>query len=297
MADNGRVTTSSEPGPEVRSKNFDDPDESRDLGRGAGSFIDLGRGMIVGRAVLAPGWRWSEDVRPMVGTPSCPIHHLQLVLSGSLGVQMDGGAPQVFGSNSVLDLPPGHDTWVEGDEPVVILDMSGNSADFALPAPRARGVVTMLMTDIVNSTQTAATLGDAAWKQRLAGHNRIVRRQLERFGGREVDTTGDGFLATFASTEAALRCALSITGAVAGTGIEIRAGVHTGEVDVVEGGDIRGIAVHETARIMASASPGAVFVSGLSRALAGASGLHFTSAGTRSLKGFDEPVELFQVDG
>lgn len=285
------------PGSEIRSKHFDDPDEVRDLGRGAGTFVDLGRGMIIGRAVLAPGWRWSEDVRPVVGTPSCQVHHLQLLISGRLGVQMDGGEPQVFGPNSVLDLPPGHDTWVDGDEPVVILDMSGNSADFALPAPRARGVVTMLMTDIVSSTQTAASIGDAAWKQQLGGHNQIVRRHLGRFGGREVDTTGDGFLVTFASAEAALRCALSICDALKGTGIEIRAGVHTGEVDVVDDGDILGVAVHETARIMAAASPGTVLASGLSRALVGASGLRFTSVGTRSLKGIDQPMELFQVDG
>ena len=103
-------------------------------------------------------------------------------------------------------------------------------------------------------------------------------------------------VATFASAEAALRCALSIRDAVEGTGTEIRAGVHTGEVDLVEGGDLRGIAVHATARIMASAPPSEVFVSALSRALASASGLRFTSAGVRSLKGLDEPFELFKVD-
>jgi len=183
-----------------------------------------------------------------------------------------------------------------GDEPLVIVDVSGNSDDFALPASQARSVVTMLMTDIVNSTQTAARVGDAAWKQQLAEHNRIVRRQLERFGGREIDTTGDGFLAAFASAEAALRCALSIRDALATAGVDIRAGVHTGEVDVVEGGDLRGIAVHETARIMAAAPPGSVYASSLARALAGSGRLAFTSAGTHALKGFDEPVALFAVE-
>jgi class 3 adenylate cyclase len=283
-------------GPQISSANFDEPHQVRPLGKGSGMFVDLGRGHVIGRAVLEPGWRWSIDLKPQVGTPSCEVHHLQLVLSGRLGVQMDGGEPQEFGPNSVLDLPPGHDAWVVGDEQAVIVDMSGNSADFALAAPQSRSVMTMLMTDIVGSTATAARIGDAAWKQRLADHNRIVRRQLERFGGREVDTTGDGFLAAFASAEAALRSAIAICHAVTEAGVDIRAGVHTGEVDIVEGGDLRGIAVHETARIMAAAPTGSVLTSGLTRALAGASGLIFTSTGTHTLKGFEQAVELFRVE-
>ena len=281
---------------QFRTKNLDEPDEVRVLGRGRGAFVDLGNGLAIGRAVLEPGWRWSIDLKPVVGTPSCQVHHLQLVLSGRLGIRLDTGEQRVFGPNEIVDLPPGHDAWVDGDEPLIVVDMSGNSGDFALPAPRARAVLTMLMTDIVNSTQTAGRLGDAAWKQRLADHNRIVRRLLQRFGGREIDTTGDGFLAAFDSAERALRAALAIRDAVAEAGVEIRAGVHTGEVDVVESGNLRGIAVHETARIMAAARPGSVFASGLSRALAAASGLGFTSTGTHSMKGFDEPVELFEVD-
>jgi class 3 adenylate cyclase len=266
------------------------------MGRGSGEFVDLGRGLTVGRAVLQPGWRWSEDLRPVVGTPSCLVHHIQLVLSGRLGVQLDGGEAQVFGPSSIIDIPPGHDAWVDGDEPLLLIDVAGNSADFALPAPQSRSVLTMLMTDIVNSTQTAAGLGDAAWKQHLAEHNRIVRREIDRFGGREVATTGDGFLSAFPSAEAALRCGLAIRDEVAAAGVQIRAGVHTGEVDLVEGGDLRGIAVHETARIMAAAEPGSVYASGLARALAGTGRLRYRSTGTHALKGFDEPVELFRVE-
>jgi class 3 adenylate cyclase len=280
----------------ISSKNLDQPDGARDMGRGSGEFVDLGNGLVIGRATLQPGWRWSEDLRPLVGTPLCLVHHIQLVLAGRLGVRIDGGEDEVFGPGSVVDLPPGHDAWVDGDEPLVLVDMSGNSVDFGLPAPRSRSVLTMLMTDIVDSTPTAARMGDAAWKQRLGDHNRIVRRQLERFGGREIDTTGDGFLASFVSAEAALRCALSIRDAVAAAGLEIRAGVHTGEVDLVEGGQLRGIAVHETARIMSTAPPGSVYSSGLSRALAGSGRLSFTSTGTHALKGFEEPVELFRVE-
>ena len=283
-------------GAQIRSKNLDEPDSRRPMGRGSGEFVDLGRGLTVGRGVLQPGWRWTEDLRPVVGTPSCRIHHIQLVLSGRLGVRMDGGEEQVFGPSSVIDIPPGHDAWVVGDEPLVLLDVSGNSADFALPAPVSRSVLTMLMSDIVNSTRTAASLGDAAWKQQLAEHNRIVRLQIERFSGREVTTTGDGFLAAFTSAEAALRSALALRDEIAAAGMEVRVGVHTGEVDVVEGGDLRGIAVHETARIMAAAAPGSVYASGLARALAGTGRMTYTSTGTHTLKGFEEPVELFRVE-
>jgi class 3 adenylate cyclase len=282
--------------PKIIRKNLDHPDGFRPLGRGTGGYVDLGRGLALGRAVLEPGWRWSIDVKPIVGTRLCLVHHIQLVLSGRLGIEMENGEQYEFGPNEVVDLPPGHDAWAAGDEPLVLIDMSGNSPDFAVAAPRTRTVLTMLMTDIVGSTQTAGRLGDAAWKQHLADHHRVVRHLLERFGGREVDTAGDGFLAAFTSAEAALRAGLSIRDALADTGVTIRAGVHTGEVDLVEGGDLRGIAVHETARIMAAAEDGSVYASGLSRTLAGASGLRFTSVGTRSLKGFESPVELFRVE-
>jgi class 3 adenylate cyclase len=281
--------------PQLTVRNLDEPDAVRPLGRGTGGYVDLGSGLVIGRAVLEPGWRWSEDVKPVVGTASCQIHHLQLILSGRLGVRMDGGEEAEVGPPGVVEIPAGHDVWVIGDEPVVLLDVFGHSAEFAQPPAHARAVVTMLMTDIVDSTKVAGQLGDAAWKGRLAEHNQIVRRHLAQHGGREVDTTGDGFLAAFNSAEAALRAALAICEAVRSAGVEIRAGVHTGEVDVVDGGDLRGIAVHETARIMAAAGNGTVYTSALTRTLASASGLRFESVGVRALKGFETPAELFAV--
>ena len=277
----------------ITSKNLDDPDAFRDLGHGIGSFVDLGS-VAIGRAVLEPGWRWSKDIQPLVGTASCQIHHLQLVLAGRFAVRMDDGEEQEFGPTSVIDIPPGHDAWVVGDQQAILVDMAGNVGDFALPASHARTVMTMLMTDIVDSTRTAAAIGDAAWKQRLGEHDRIVRRQLDRFGGREIKTTGDGFLAAFGSAEGALRAALAICGAMPGVGIQVRAGVHTGEVELLDG-DLRGISVHSTARVMASAAAGTVLTSAVSRALAAGSGLQFISTGTHALKGLDEPMELFEV--
>jgi class 3 adenylate cyclase len=281
--------------PQLTVRNLDEPDAVRQLGRGNGGYVDLGSGLVIGRAVLEPGWRWSEDVKSVVGTPSCQIHHLQLIHSGHLGVRMDSGEEVEVGPNQVVVIPSGHDAWVIGHEPLVILDVFGHSADFAQPATQARAVLTMLMTDIVDSTKLAGQLGDAAWKHRLAEHNRIVRRLLAQLGGREVDTTGDGFLAAFTSAEAALRAAMSIRDAVRAAGLEIRVGVHTGEVDLVDGGDLRGIAVHEAARIMAAAGAGSVYTSGLTRLLASASGLTFRSVGTHALKGFETPAELFAV--
>src|SRR5688500_8645435 len=108
--------------------------------------------MVVGRATLRPGWRWSTSIKPAVGTETCEVHHFHVVLAGQIAFQMNGAAPQTFAPGDVIDVPPGHDAWVVGHEDAVILDISGNSADFGLPVPQARAVITMLMSDIVSST-------------------------------------------------------------------------------------------------------------------------------------------------
>jgi class 3 adenylate cyclase len=151
------------------------------------------------------------------------------------------------------------------------------------------------MTDIVASTETAARIGDGAWKQRLAEHNRVTRHQLERFGGREIDTTGDGFLATFDSVGAALLAAMAIRDAVRGIGLEVRIGVHTGEIELVAG-DVHGLAVHTAARIMAAADASQVLTSAVTHALAEGEGCAFEDLGERPLKGLTRPVRLFAVE-
>jgi class 3 adenylate cyclase len=155
-------------------------------------------------------------------------------------------------------------------------------------------VTTLLMTDIVDSTRTAGRLGDAAWKQVLSDHNRLVRAQLLRFGGSEVNTTGDGFLATFRSAVAALRSATAILEALRDIGIEVRIGVHTGEVEPM-GDDIGGVAVHAAARIMALAGPSEVFASAMTVGLAEGSGLAFEGRGAREVKGLERPIEVFRL--
>ncbi|MCZ7536260.1 MAG: adenylate/guanylate cyclase domain-containing protein [Acidimicrobiia bacterium] len=126
--------------------------------------------------------------------------------------------------------------------------------------PSDRVLATLLFTDIVTSTETAARLGDRDWNALLETHRDVVRSELKRFGGREVGTTGDGFLAMFDGPARAVRCGLAIVDRLAGLGIQIRAGVHTSEV-VVSGNDVAGLGVHVAARIMALAKPGEVLVS------------------------------------
>lgn len=278
----------------IRRKNLARPDEKRELGHASGVVVDIG-GLSVGRAVLQPGWRWSSDIQPLVGGSSCRIHHLHVLLAGRFAVQMDSGELVEFEPDDVMDVPPGHDAWVVGNEPVVVLDISGNSRDFGLPTSPTRAVVTMLITDIVGSTATAARMGDEAWRQHLAEHNRIVRQQLDRFRGREIDTTGDGFLAVFESAAAAVLCALATRDAVRAIGLEIRAGVHTGEVELFSG-DIQGIAVHAVARVMASAAASEVLVSAVVRALVSGVDVEFSERGTHELKGLPSPLELFAAD-
>jgi class 3 adenylate cyclase len=151
------------------------------------------------------------------------------------------------------------------------------------------------MTDIVDSTPTAARLGDARWRQTLADHDRTVRRQIERYRGREIDTTGDGFLAAFDGPARAVRCASAIVDAVKSLGLAVRAGLHTGECEVI-GDKLSGIAVHIGARVAALAAPDEVLVSSTVRDLVAGSGLSFRSRGTHTLRGVPAAWQLFAVD-
>jgi class 3 adenylate cyclase len=155
-----------------------------------------------------------------------------------------------------------------------------------------RLLTTLLFTDIVDSTTRAAEMGDQRWRDLLDQHHELVRAQLERFGGREVATTGDGFFATFASPTQAVRCALSSAHAVRALGLEIRAGVHTGEVEV-RGADLGGLAVHIGARVAAAAQPGEVLVSSTVKDLLAGSSLIFEDRGEHELKGVPGSWRLF----
>jgi class 3 adenylate cyclase len=157
-----------------------------------------------------------------------------------------------------------------------------------------RVLATVLFTDIVDSTRRAAEIGDRHWHALLDAHDAVVRAQLARFRGREVNTSGDGFLAMFDGPQRAIRCAMSIRDAVQALGIEVRAGLHTGECEV-RGDAIGGIAVHIGARVSALAGPNDVLVSSTLRDLVIGSGLEFEERGAHELKGVPGEWRLFAV--
>jgi class 3 adenylate cyclase len=248
---------------------------------------------VVTRHVLQPGWSWEEHARPLVGTASCELYHRGVVLSGQMGVRTDEGEQLVIGPNQVFDLTPGHVTWVEGDEELVMVDWAGGAGFDTGPGEEARVLATILFTDIVDSTALAREAGDASWKRTVGMHDDVARSVLAGFGGREIETAGDSFLVVFDSAEGAIRCGLALVRALDAIRLSIRVGIHSGEV-VVSDDQVRGLAVHAAARILDRAGSGEVLMSGTTRDLAeGATGLTFESRGPHRLKGLEREHELF----
>jgi class 3 adenylate cyclase len=281
--------------PRLHAKSFATPDDVRTASKVRFETVSLDDA-TVGHCRFEPGWRWSTDIGPMLGVTSCPIRHLGYSISGAVRVVMDDGQTLDIGPDMVFDIPPGHDQWVIGDEPWVTIEWgaSGRALGLALNEAGARSLSTVLFTDIVNSTARLQTLGDAAWRDLLAAHNGRLREQLNVFRGREVKTTGDGLLAIFDSPTRAVRCAVEMTRSTRAIGIEIRVGVHTGEVELV-GDDVRGIAVHTAARVLELAGPGEVLVSSTTSGLLEGSGLVLEDAGVHELKGLSGTRQLFRL--
>jgi class 3 adenylate cyclase len=169
--------------------------------------------------------------------------------------------------------------------------LTGNAA----PLAPQRQLLSTVFTDIVSSTERLGSLGDRRWSSILDAHDRSVRRQLDHFGGREVNTTGDGFVAVFDTPSAAVRCARAIVDALAEMQIDVRAGVHAGECEL-RGDDIAGMAVHIAARVAGAAAPGEVLVSRTIVDLLLGSGLHFAGRSEHTLKGLPEPWLLYAFD-
>ena len=271
---------------QLRRKRFDRPDEVRQVEKARIELVDLGE-LAVGRAIFEPGWRWSEHVKPIVGTESCQVHHLGYVVSGHLHVEMtDGAALEVMGGDA-FEIPPGHDAWVVGDEPWISVDWAGRRLFARSPKEISdRIFTTVVFTDLSGSTETLNRLGDAKWRLLLAEHNEAVRAAIDRFGGREAKTTGDGFFVLFDSPARAVRGAAAIIDAATAHGLTARAGIHVGEVEL-QGDEVRGIAVHAAARIVGVARPGEVLVSTTVCDLLSGSGLEFADRGEFQLPGLD----------
>jgi class 3 adenylate cyclase/quercetin dioxygenase-like cupin family protein len=271
---------------QLRRKRFDRPDEVRTVEKGRIELVELGE-LAVGRAIFEPGWRWSEHVKPIVDTEFCEVHHIGYVISGRIHIEMTDGASIELVGGDTFEIPPGHDAWVVGDEPWVSVDYAGRRLFAKSPtAVSDRVLATLVFTDLSRSTETLRQLGDARWRTLLAEHNQALRSEIERFDGREVQTTGDGFFARFDSPARAVRAAAAMIGAASSLGLTARAGVHTGEVEL-QGDEVRGIAVHAAARILALAQPGDVLVSGTVRDLLAGSGLEFEERGEFELRGID----------
>src|SRR6185295_2881036 len=280
--------------PHLQRKSVTRPDRTRVLGSGRVDLFDLDE-TVVGRITLPPGWRWSVDVQPTVQTVSCQTRHVSYAVSGTLHVVMDDGTELDIQGGDVHEIPPGHDAWVVGDEPYVAVEWA-SSATYGQASDDLgdRTLATVLFTDIVDSTATLARIGDAAWRRILLEHNARLRRTLDEHRGREVTTTGDGFVALFDAPARAVRCARAIAPAVADLDLRIRAGLHTGEVEVIAGNP-RGLAVHAAARIAALAGPDEVLVSGTTHDLVEGSGLEFEDRGAQELKGIAGPRRIFAV--
>ncbi|HET8537603.1 MAG TPA: adenylate/guanylate cyclase domain-containing protein, partial [Solirubrobacteraceae bacterium] len=220
------------------------------------------------------------DVLPAVSVPTLVLHRVDDVVP-VMGSRII--AARIPGAK-LVELPGEDHAFWFGDADS-ILDEVELFLTGVRPAPDPdRALVTVMFTDIVGSTERAAELGDRRWSDLLESHHEIVRRQLEIHGGREIDTAGDGFLATFDGPARAIRCAQAISEEIRTLGIEIRAGIHSGECEFADG-HVHGIAVHIGARVAALAGPSEVLASSTVADLVAGSGLSFVDRGTHELKG------------
>jgi class 3 adenylate cyclase len=235
-----------------------------------------------------------RQVLPQVRVPTLVLHR-----RGDPGIAVEAGqylADQIAGARLALLDGDAHLPFLSDADAVLDeVEEFLTGARHALAEPD-RVLATVLFTDIVGSTERAATLGDRRWQDLLAEHHRLVREQLERYRGREVKTLGDGFLATFDGPGRGIRCARSVIEAVRELGLELRAGLHTGECELSDG-DVAGIAVHIGARVGANAGPGEILVSSTVKDLVVGSGLEFADRGTHTLKGVPGEWRLYAVAG
>lgn len=278
----------------LQRRRFSEPDEVRPIPHGRVEVVSLDD-RVIGRMVYEPGWRWSVDVQPIAATRSCQFHHVGVTMSGRLRAQMADGLELEIGPGDVFEIPPGHDAWVVGDEPWVSVDFEAMRA-YARGAPDAgkRRLASIVITDIVDSTARAVALGPAHWRDLVSRHNEQAERIIRAHDGKLVKTTGDGVIALFDSAAQAVLAALQLIQEMSRLQLQIRAGVQTGEVELVPG-DIRGLAVHAAARIAALAGPGQVVVSATVRDFLDGSSLEFEDHGQHELKGLPGTRQLFRL--
>jgi len=277
------------------ARRFDSPDELVEVERLRSEIIHLA-GMSVSHDVHQPGWRWSSHVKPIVGTEWCQLRHVGWVMGGRLHLALIDGHEFEVSQGDVMVVPAGHDAWVVGDEPFEYIGWSGTRGWLgSLEAGLERVVTNLVMTDIVGSTPLARRLGDRAWGELLEQFLAAARDVIARYRGQLVEVTGDGVLARFDGAVRALHSAVALRAAAAELDIPIRVAVHSGEVEVADG-TLRGVALHEAARILALASAGEILVSSTAHALGEAPGLVFVDHGEHELRGLGRTYRLWRLE-
>ena len=235
------------------------------------------------------------DIRGLLGAIQAPVLVLHRTGDRLAGVDASRYMAERIPGARLVELPGDDHLPFFGDQDSVVA-LVQEFLTGALPAVDPdRVLATVLFTDLVDSTGLAAGMGDRRWHRVLVEHQELVRRQLARFGGREVKTTGDGFLATFDGPARAIRAADAIGAGVRDQGLEVRAGLHTGEVELL-GDDIGGIAVHTAARVLAKAGAGEILCSRTVKDLVAGSGFAFAERGTHRLKGVPDSWQLYAVE-
>jgi class 3 adenylate cyclase len=232
-----------------------------------------------------------RDVLPAIRVPTLVIHRRDAV---GFSVEHGRYLAERIPDARYVELPGADNLIWAGDLDAIVAEIQAFVTGVRPAAEPRRVLATVLFTDIVGSTERAAVLGDVRWQDLLADHHRVVRRQLERYGGNEIKVVGDGFLATFDGPARAVRCALAIRDDVRELGLEIRAGLHVGEIEVLPD-DIAGLAVHIGARVSALAGPSEVLVSSTVKDLVVGSGIAFDDRGSYALKGVPDEWRLFAV--
>jgi pimeloyl-ACP methyl ester carboxylesterase len=232
------------------------------------------------------------DILPSIHVPTLVIHRAE-----DTTIDFDGGEAlaEAIPDARLVELPGSdHLPWV-GDNPLRIIDEIEHFLTGARSEPQVdRVLATLLFTDIVDSTAIADRIGDERWRNLLYAHDNVVRTELDRFRGVEVKSTGDGFLARFDAPARAIRCALAITSGVQPLELEVRAGLHTGEIHIVEG-DVEGISVHIASRVADLAPPSEVVMSRTVKDLIAGSGIELEDYGTYELKGVPDEWQLFRA--
>jgi len=232
------------------------------------------------------------SILPSIQAPTLLIHRTQDVRTSIEGAREIAAT---IPNARMVELP-GLDHFVWLEESGTVLSEIRKFVDATQePSEPDRVLATVLFTDIVDSTRRANELGDAQWRSVLDAHYSLARNHLKRFRGREVKTLGDGILATFDGPARAVRCAQAIAASVQPLGIAVRAGLHTGEVEMRDDNDVGGIAVHIASRVSHFASNNEVLVSSTVKDLVAGSGLHFTDLGARNMKGLDGKLRIYQV--